>query len=337
MAGCATSLFYLSMSAELAASENIAIEKDELKDLGFGAVVAKESRQRLLNRDGSFNVRRTGLAFWSSLSPYHLLLTVSWGKFLALMTFCFVCINGAFALAYLACGPGALTGAAIEHQDGAFWQAFFFSVHTFATIGYGNISPVGMAANFIVVAESLAGLLATALITGLIFARFSRPTAKIMFSEKAVIAPYKNITGFMFRITNGRKNQLFGLEVKVNISLHSAGNGPTNRRFHELKLERHRVEFFPLAWTIVHPIDEQSPLYGYTPEQLDQSDAEFIVLLTGMDETASQVVHTQSSYKHEEIVWNAKFANIYEPIRANDPITIDVGRLHEIEILEPSS
>ncbi len=323
------------MSAEFTASENIvAVEKDEPKDLGFGSVVAKESRQRLVNRDGSFNVRRTGLAFWSSLSPYHFLLTVSWGKFLGLMTFCFVFINAVFALAYLACGAGALSGTMVEHQYGAFWQAFFFSVHTFATIGYGNISPVGMAANLIVVAESLAGLLATALITGLIFARFSRPTAKIVFSEKAVIAPYKNITGFMFRITNGRKNQLYGLEVKVNVSLYVPGNGPTNRRFHELKLERHRVEFFPLAWTIVHPIDEQSPLYGYTSEQLQQSDAEFFVLLTGMDETASQVVHTQSSYKHEELVWNAKFASIYEPLNDNDPITIDVGRLHDIEILE---
>ena len=220
------------MSAEFTASENIAaVEKDEPKDLGFGSVVAKESRQRLVNRDGSFNVRRTGLAFWSSLSPYHFLLTVSWEKFLALLTLCFICINGLFALAYLACGPGALAGAAVEREHGAFWQAFFFSVHTFATIGYGNISPVGMAANLIVVAESLAGLLATALITGLIFARFSRPTAKIVFSEKAVIAPYKNITGFMFRITNGRKNQLYGLEVKVNISLYVHASGKNSTRW----------------------------------------------------------------------------------------------------------
>ena len=325
------------MSAELTASENIVIEKDEPKDLGFGSVVAKESRQRLLNRDGSFNVRRTGLSFWSSLSPYHSLLTMSWGRFLVLLTTSFLVINFIFAFAYLACGTGALTGATVENRDGAFWQAFFFSVHTFATIGYGNISPVGMAANWIVVIESLAGLLATALITGLIFARFSRATARIMFSENAVIAPYKNITGFMFRITNARKNQLVSLELKLNLALYTGGSNPTNRKFHELKLERHRVEFFPLAWTIVHPIDEQSPLYGYTPERLQQEMPEFFVLLTGLDDSSLQIVHTRTSYRHEEIVWNAKFASIYEPISHNEPITIDVGKLHDIEILEPSS
>jgi inward rectifier potassium channel len=312
--------------------------EEELKDLGFGAVVTKESRQRFVNRDGSFNVRRTGLPFWSSLSPYHLLLTVSWGKFLSLMTLSFVLLNTAFALAYLACGAGALSGAMVEQGYSAFWQAFFFSVHTFATIGYGNISPIGMAANLIVVIESLTGLLATALITGLIFARFSRPTAKIVFSQQAVIAPYKNITAFMFRITNARKNQLISLEVKVNLSLYESGNGPTNRRFHQLSLERARVDVFPLSWTIVHPIDEHSPLHGYTAERLQQTDAEFVILLTALDETSTQTVHTRSSYKCNELVWGAKFSNLYEPITATEPITIDVGKIHDIETLpEPQS
>ncbi len=321
------------MNAEVVAEplpHNVVVE-EESKDLGFGAVVAQASRQRFVNRDGSFNVRRTGLAFWSSLSPYHLLLTVSWGKFLSLMTLSFVLLNTVFALAYLACGAGALSGTATEHPHSDFWQAFFFSVHTFATIGYGNISPAGMAANLIVVVESLAGLLATALITGLIFARFSRPTARIVFSHQSVIAPYRNITAFMFRITNARKNQLVGLEVKVNLSLYVSGNGPTNRRFHQLKLERSRVDFFPLSWTIVHPIDEESPLHGYTAESLRQADAEFIILLTALDDSASQTVHTRSSYKYNELVWGAKFSNIYEPIADDEPITIDVGRLHEIE------
>ena len=308
-----------------------ATAEEESKDLGFGAVVAQESRQRFVNRNGSFNVRRTGLAFWPSLSPYHLLLAVSWGRFLSLMTLSFVLLNAVFALAYLACGEGALAAATETHPYNAFWQAFFFSVHTFATIGYGNISPVGLAANIIVVIESLAGLLATALITGLIFARFSRPTARIIFSHQAVIAPYKNITGFMFRITNARKNQLVGLEIKVNLSLYVSGNGPTNRRFHLLKLERSRVDFFPLSWTVVHPIDEESPLHGYTAEELRQADAEFIILLTALDDSASQMVHTRSSYKYDEIVWGAKFTNIYEPIADAEPITIDVGKLHEIE------
>lgn len=323
------------MSPEVAA-ESLppdAIAEEEVKDLGFGSVVAQRSRQRFVNRDGSFNVRRTGLAFWSSLSPYHLLLTVSWGKFLSLMTLYFVLINGAFALAYLACGAGALSGPA-EDPHNRFWQAFFFSVHTFATIGYGNIAPIGMAANLIVVIESLAGLLATAIITGLIFARFSRPTARIVFSNQAVIAPYKDITGFMFRITNARKTQLIAVEAKINLSLYEGGNGPTNRRFHQLKLERSRVDVFPLSWTIVHPIDEDSPLYGYTEDMLCHTDAEFVIMLTAIDETSAQMVHTRSSYKCNELVWGAKFSSIYEPIADDEPITIDVGRLHEIEKVE---
>ncbi len=321
------------MRAEIASELNPATipAEDEPKDLGLGSVVAQQSRQRFVNRDGSFNVRRAGLAFWSSLSPYHLLLTVSWGKFLSLMTLSFVLLNAVFAFAYLACGEAALTAPTEPHPYNAFWKAFFFSVHTFATIGYGNISPVGMAANLIVVVESLAGLLATALITGLIFARFSRPTARIVFSQQAVIAPYKNITAFMFRITNARKNQLVGLEVKVTLSLYVSGNGPTNRQFNQLKLERSRVDFFPLSWTIVHPIDEESPLHSYTTESLRQADAEFIILLTALDDSASQTVQTRSSYKHDELVWGAKFSNIYEPIADDEPITIDVGRLHDIE------
>lgn len=328
------------MSAEVVAEplpqplpNETATEEEVSKDLGFGSVVAERSRQRFVNRDGSFNAQRTGLPFWSSLSPYHLLLTVSWPKFLSLMTLSFVLLNTTFALAYMVCGEGALSGSTIEHNHGAFWRAFFFSVHTFATIGYGNVSPVGMAANLIVVLESLTGLLATALITGLIFARFSRPSARIVFSHQAVIAPYKNMTAFMFRITNARKNQLIGVEAQVTLSLHSLGNGPTNRRFHQLELERTRVNFFPLSWTVVHPIDEHSPLHGYTEEMLQQADAEFIILLTATDDTSTQIVHTRSSYKASEIVWGAKFSNIYEPIADNEPVRIDVSKLHDIEKL----
>lgn len=325
------------MSAEVAAEPlpqplpDETAEEEVSKDLGFGSIVAERSRQRFVNRDGSFNAQRTGLPFWSSLSPYHLLLTVSWGKFLSLMTLSFVLLNAVFALAYMMCGEGALSGSTIEHDHSAFWRAFFFSVHTFATIGYGNVSPVGMAANIIVVIESLAGLLATALITGLIFARFSRPSARIVFSHQAVIAPYKNMTAFMFRITNARKNQLIGVEAQVTLSLHSLGNGPTNRRFHQLELERTRVNFFPLSWTVVHPIDEGSPLHGYTEEMLHQADAEFIILLTATDDTSTQIVHTRSSYKASEIVWGAKFSNIYEPIADDEPVRIDVSKLHDIE------
>jgi inward rectifier potassium channel len=172
-----------------------------------------------------------------------------------------------------------------------------------------------------------------ALATGMIFARFSRPTAKILFSHSAVIAPYRGITAFEFRIVNSRKNQLIELEAKVLFSRIEDSPGKAGRQFHELPLERRKVVFFPLSWTIVHPIDEQSPLNGLTEEDLHQGQAEFLVLLAGIDETFSQTVHARSSYRADEIIWNAKFTNIFTRLEGNDRLGIDVSRLHSIERL----
>ncbi|MBI1765929.1 MAG: transporter [Acidobacteria bacterium] len=300
-------------------------------DLGFGAIVARTSGQRLLNRDGSFNVERRGLNFWSSLSLYHTLLTLSWGKFLGLLVVSYLAANLLFAVAYLAAGPGALAvtgGLAIANR---FWQAFFFSVHTFATIGYGNITPVGMVANIIVTIESLTGLLGVTLATGLLFARFSRPTAKILFSERAVVAPFQEGEAFMFRITNARSNQLTDVSATVIFAQFEEVNGQPTRRFYPLPLELAKVTFFSLSWTIVHPINNESPLFGLSGEVLRARNAEFLILLSGIDETFSQTVHTRSSYQADEVVWGAKFANIFNPITKEGVVTIDVRRLSEIE------
>ena len=312
------------------------ISKDEPKDLGFGSVVARESHQRLLNRDGTFNVIRTGLRFSSTINLYHSLLTMPWWKFLAILSVFYLAINVVFATTYMLCGPAALTSSGSGALQSHFLRAFFFSIQTFATIGYGQIGPAGLAANLIVTFESFAGLLALALATGMIFARFSRPTARILFSDRAVIAPYRGITAFEFRISNARKNQLIELEAKVLFSRVEKSQGKEGREFHELSLERQKVAFFPLSWTIVHPIDEQSPLYGATEEDLRQGHAEFLVLLTGIDETFSQTVHSRSSYRADEIVWNAKFANIFNRPKGEETLGIDVGRLHSIERLSLS-
>jgi inward rectifier potassium channel len=310
------------------------INADETRDLGFGAVVARESRQRLLNRDGSFNVLRQGLSFWSSLSPYHYLLTISWGKFFLLVSLLYLAANALFACAYMLCGRGALAGSLDGSLLTWFLQAFFFSVQTFATIGYGHISPVGIAANLVVTLESLVGLLGFALATGLLFARFSRPTAKIIFSKSAVIAPYKDITGFQFRITNARKNQLIEMEANLLFTRFEMVKQRKVRKFYNLDLERSKVAFFPLSWTVVHPINEQSPLYQLTPADLQAMDAEFLILLTAIDETFSQTVHTRSSYKFDELVWKAKFVDIFSSITDDKPLTIDIRKLDAIEIIE---
>ena len=304
--------------------------EDPNRDLGFGSVVASESRQRLLNRDGSFNVRREGLGWRAALSLYHTLLTLSWPRFLALAAALYAVINALFALAYLACGATALAGAAATGAAARFAEAFFFSVQTLSTVGYGHMVPVGLAANLVMAAESFVGLLTVALATGLAFARFSRPHARIVFSERAVIAPYRGITAFEFRIANRRRTQLNELSAKVVFARFDSGPAARRRHFDDLALERSRVAFFPLSWTLVHPIDERSPLFGLTREDLLASDAEFLILLTGVDETFSQTVHARSSYHAEEVVWNARFADIFDRGEAGGPLSIDVGRIHEL-------
>ncbi len=306
---------------------------DENRDLGFGQKVAGESQRRLLNRDGSFNVARTGLNPLSSFSLYHLLLRITWPRFFGFVVVSYLIANSIFACAYILCGPGALMVPENLQIGNRFWEAFFFSVHTMATIGYGNITPVGIAANLIVTIEALFGLLGFALVTGMLFSRFSRPTAKILFSEKAIIAPYRGINALEFRITNGRCNEIIELHATVMYSQFEDVGGKRLRRFYPLTLERDRVAFFTLSWTLVHPIDEHSPLLGKTERDLQAADAEILVLLTGIDETFSQTVHTRSSYKDDEIVWRAKFGDIYNPPTPTGRLTIDVRKLHSIELL----
>jgi len=306
--------------------------EDPSSDLGFGSVVARESRKRFLNRDGTFNVRREGLPFWQSLSTYHYLLTISWTRFLSYVAASYILMNALFAAAYVACGAHALTGFESEPMELRFLDAFFFSVHTLATIGYGSIAPHNLAANLVVTVESLVGLLGFAIVAGIMFARFARPTARIVFSSAALIAPYRDRTAFMFRLVNQRSNEMVNLEAKVILARRKKdGRYATDREFNLLKLEREGVSFFPLTWTVVHPIDPDSPLWGVTDAELRASDAEFLVLLNGFDETFSQTVHTRSSYKADEIVWGAKFRSVFNPLLADGTISIDIRKLDEIE------
>lgn len=315
------------------APRRTAEEQARDRDLGFGSVVSRsDGTRRLLNRDGSFNVSRTGLGVLESFAPYHLLLTISWPGFLGLVALLYVVINLVFALAYLACGHDALVGGGAT-LGGAFWRAFFFSIETFATIGYGQIAPNGIAPNLLVTFEALVGLMYQALATGLLFARFAKPTASILFSGNAVVAPYANSKGLMFRIVNRRRrNEIIELEAQV---LYSAVDADGIRRYTALTLERNKVTFFPLSWTIVHPIDESSPLAGKSPADLERTAAEILVLLSGIDETFEQTVHARSSYRADEIVWNARFQSIFavaDPTVATG-VTVDVSRVHDIERL----
>ncbi len=306
------------------------VDREELQDLGFGTRVAEEAGQRLLNHDGTFNVRREGLSLFRSRGLYLHLLVIRWSAFHAIVAAAFLVFNTVFATAYLLCGEGALRGAGGSTLPERFADAFFFSVQTSTTIGYGQVAPVGLAANIIVSVEIMVGLLGFALATGLVFARFSRPNARVVFSNLAVVAPYRGIAAFEFRVANERSNQLIQAEVSVLLSRMELHEGKMVRRFHRLALERDSVVFFPLHWTVVHPIDTSSPLHGVSREQFIASDPEVEILLTAIDETFSQTVHARSSYKSAEIVWGAKFADMYHrPGRG--VLSVDLRRLHVIE------
>ncbi len=310
--------------------DTAAAPEDAHGDFGFGGRVAQQSRRRLLNRDGSFNVVRAGLPFYRSLSPYHALLTMSWPRFFLLVAGGYFVTNGAFALLYLLCGKDALAGARGASLALRFEDAFFFSVQTLATIGYGRISPNGTLVNLLVTVEALVGLMGFALATGLLFARFSRPTARIVFSERAVVAPFRGKTALMFRIANERSNQLHDVSARVSLSRLEDSPAGSVRRFHELHLDRTRVAFLPLHWVVVHPIDERSPLAGVSAEELRRSEAEVLVLISGTDETFSQAVHARSSYRAEEIAWGSRFADMF--LRVEDGLVgVDLRKIHQIE------
>ena len=314
------------------APRRTAEEEARDRDLGFGSVVSRESRQRLLNRDGTFNVVRSGLGWLESFAPFHQLLTTSWPGFLGLAGALYLILNLVFAVAYVACGPDALLGPGSAMLGAQFSQAFFFSIQTFATIGYGQIGPNGLAANLVVTLEALVGLMYQALATGLLFARFARPTASVLFSRRAIVGPYNNSQGLMFRIVNRRRNEIIQLEAQVLFSAVEPDNrGSMVRRYSLLPLERNKVTFFPLSWTIVHPIDGASPLAGKTPEELAHAEAEILVLLSGIDEAFEQTVHARSSYRAEEIVWNARFQSMFLPADARARVSVDISRVHEIE------
>jgi inward rectifier potassium channel len=234
-----------------------------------------------------------------------------------------------FAFIYLGIGVQHLSGSEGKNGFEHFWDAFFFSAQTISTVGYGHISPSGMAANAVAALESMMGLLAFALATGLLYGRFSRPSAKIIYSDKLLVAPYlENGRGLMFRLANLRRNTLIDLEIEIIFSYNEDVDGRIMRRFYQLELERKRVSILTLNWTVVHPLDENSPLKDMTPEDLERTEATFAVLLKAFDDTFAQTVHSRTSYQHHDLVWGARFRPAFD--RDQDGrIVLDLSRIGE--------
>jgi inward rectifier potassium channel len=265
------------------------------------------SVRRIINKDGQFNVRRKGVN-WRDIHPYLYMINAPWPRFLLLIFTGYLLMNFAFALVYWLIGARHLTGAEPPTEYGNFVNAFFFSAHTLTTVGYGNMFPQGLAANSVAAVEALFGLMSFALATGLLFGRFSRPAARLGFSEQMIVAPYGDGTSLQFRIANRRSNNLMELDARVLLMLVESVEGQLQRKYFALTLERQSVLFLPLTWTVVHPIDNASPLYGKTAEDLKRCQAEFLILIKGFDDTFYQTLHTRHSYRHDEIVWGVTFA-----------------------------
>lgn len=289
---------------------------------------------RFIKKDGQFNVRRTGVT-WRDSHPYLFLINTGWVSFIAIVTATFLVVNTLFALLYSAIGMEHVKGIEAPTEWTRFLNVFFFSAHTLTTVGYGNMYPSGIAANTIAAIESLAGLMAFAIATGLLFGRFSRPSARIGFSKNMVMAPYMDGTSLQFRIVNRRSNNLIELEARLMLSTVEFMGERLQRRYLALPLERSQVLFFPLTWTVVHPIDEASPLYGKTAQDLERLQAEALIMIKGFDDTFGQTVQVRYSYRYDEILWGAKFAPAFE-VEENGDLRVEVNRVSAIEPVRAS-
>ena len=283
---------------------------------------------RAINKDGSFNVRRRGLHSLAG-SFYMHLVNMTWPRFLGVVTAAYLLVNTLFAVLYTALGPDSLRAADAAIGLGRFGRAFFFSVHTLTTVGYGDLYPLGLGANILAGTEAALGLMAFALATGLLFARFSRPSARLIFSDLMVVAPFRGGSSLQFRVANQRTNVLMELDADVMLMTVERGpDGQLKRTFAELKLERSNIYFLALTWTIVHAIDESSPLWEKSRADLERLQAEVLILIKGFDDSFSQVVHSRYSYRWDEIEWSARFVPAFD-VAPEGHLVLDLEKISE--------
>lgn len=259
---------------------------------------------------------------------YHLWLRASWTRAIAATALAYAGLVAAFALLYLGVGG-------VENMPRSFWPAFFFSSQTLSTVGYGNMAPASAAANAVSFLESFVGLIATAMITGLMFAKFARPTSRVLWSRVAVVAPQDGVRSLMFRAANERGNQV--VEAQLRLALvrqETTVEGDRVRRVHDLPLVRAQSAVFALTWTAIHRLDPSSKLYGLTAEDLRAQGAEIIASLTGLDETFSQTIHSRHSWSWNEIVWDSRFADIIGEL-PDGKRSVDYARFHDTTPLRP--
>ncbi|MFI5263181.1 MAG: ion channel [Candidatus Kapaibacterium sp.] len=301
-------------------------------ELGYGTRASK-GHQRLVNPDGSFNVRRKGDRKLTLADAYHTLIMLGWWKFFAIILVGFITVNFIFGSIYYLLGTEHLLGMIGDSASDKFWESFFFSAQTLTTVGYGRMSPVGFLPSAIAALESAIGLLSFALSTSLLWGRFSRPTAKIMYSESVLVAPYRGGKGVMFRAINGGRSRLVEIEAEVTMARTEMIDGKEQRRFYRLQLELNRISVLPTSWTLVHPVSEESPFFGRTKDDVEREETEVLIMLKAFDETYSQTVYSRTSYKSHQIVTGAKFIPMIED-GPDGSIILDMDKLNAHETVE---
>ena len=289
------------------------------------AAKIKDPYPRFVSRDGRPSVRIVGLHRQRFGDSYHWLMTLSWPQFLLLWVGVYLGVISLFAALYWL-QPGAVAKA----RPGVLLDDFFFSVQTLGTIGYGDLWPKTIYANVLVTIEAFASLALTAVGTGLIFARVSRPTARVMFSRCAVVMRRNGEPTLMFRAGNVRMNQILEADVSVTIARRGySREGVEYRGFTDMKMVRSHSPLFGLTWTMMHVIDETSPLYGATRESLEADLAELIIVLSGVDDTFAQRIHARHSYLPHEIMWGKRLADTI--LQDQDGARfLDYGRFHDV-------
>jgi len=281
-------------------------------------------RSRLVPRSPNEGPLRIGYTTSWRGDLYHQMLVLRWPWFLALAVTLYLGLNVMFAGLYFF-DPGGIDKA----KPGSFSDAFFFSIQTMATIGYGVLTPADTYTNLVVTLETLFALGVVAMATGLTFARFSRPTARVTFSGVATVSAHNGVPTLAIRLSNGRRNQILEADVALTLLRNErTAEGQFMRRFYDLALLRNHTPIFSLTFTVMHPVDETSPLYGATPESLAAEDAELLTTVTGLDETMSQTIHARTSYIASEIRFGQRFADMFGYTEGGR-IAIDYSKFNE--------
>jgi inward rectifier potassium channel len=298
-------------------------------DTGFGGNPDNYGG-RFVNRDGTFNVRKEGVPFYHRFSLYHTMLNMpSWKFFGTLFTF-YLTVNFIFGSVYYFVGAKEFVGVLATTPWQFFKEMFFFSTETYTTVGYGRVNPIGDTANSIASVESMLGFLSFAIATGLLYGRFSKPKAFLLFSKDALISPYRDGSALMFRFATYKDNHtMTNVDIKVNAALLVEENGKTTFRFYDLNLERNHVESLPMNWTVVHPLTSDSPIYDFTREDMKKADLEIYVSVRAFDDVYSNIVQQRTSYTYEEILFGRKFVPMYRESDDGKTTIVELQRLHE--------